>query len=331
MSGTTENALFCEKAIQGTLRLGRAVLRREAETLVAAAERLDERFVEAVRHILSCRGRVVVCGMGKAGLVGRKIAATFASTGTMAAFLHPAEAIHGDLGGLCADDLALILSNSGETAEILKLLPSLERLGVRLMALTRPGSRLAAAADLVLPLETGETADPLALAPSNSTTAMLAFGDALAFCAADARGFRAEDFARFHPGGSLGRKLSTAGERMRPLSECRVAPAEQSIRDVFVESRIPGRRSGAILLIDADRRLAGIFTDSDLAKLFERKNESLLDRPIGEVMTRQPKTVRAETRMDDAMAILAANKISELPVLDADGRPVGLLDITDLV
>lgn len=315
----------------GTLSLARTVLCSESKTLAELAERLDGRFDDAVGQILACGGRVVVSGIGKSGLVARKIAATFASTGTSAFFLHPTEAIHGDLGSVRPDDLALVLSNSGETKEVLRILPALKRFGVPILAITRPESRLAAAASVVLPLETAERADPLGLAPSNSTTAMMALGDALAFCAAAHQGFIEEDFARFHPGGSLGQKLLTAGDRMRPLAECRVAAASQTIREVFVESRIPGRRSGAILLIDEQQRLAGIFTDSDLAKLFERREESLLDRPIAEVMTKKPKTVHVHQRMDDAKKILAANKISELPVLDAENRPVGLLDITDLV
>lgn len=329
----TEKASVLESALKTskTLALARAVLRLESKTLVELAERLDERFEDAIGQILACGGSVVVTGVGKSGLVGRKIAATFASTGTAAFFLHPTEAIHGDLGSLRPGDLALIVSNSGETKEVLRILPSFERLGVPVLAITRPVSRLAAAACVVLPLETVERADPLGLAPSNSTTALMALGDALAFCAAARRGFIEEDFARFHPGGSLGRKLLTAGDRMRPLAECRVASVSQTIREVFVESRIPGRRSGAILLIDENQRLAGIFTDSDLAKLFERREESLLDRPIAEVMTRKPKTVRVNQRMSDARTILSTNKISELPVLDAADRPVGLLDITDLV
>ena len=314
-----------------TLALGAEVLRSESRTLAELADRLDARFDEAVRALLECRGHIVVSGMGKAGLIGRKMVATFVSTGTPALFLHPAEAVHGDLGGVRPDDLVLFLSHSGETAEVLQILPSLERLGVSMLAITRSGSRLAKAADLLLPLDTSEEADPLALAPSNSTTAMLALGDALAFCAARRRGFREEDFARFHPGGALGRKLRSVREVMRPLSECRVASVDQTVRDVFVESRIPGRRSGAILLVDTEGRLAGIFTDSDLAKLFERKNDAPLDRPIAEIMTVSPKTVPLETRWEAAMTILAAHKISELPVLDAHRRPVGLLDITDLL
>ena len=329
ISGALDGVKEPIAAERATLDLARSVLLREAEAITAHAERLDGAFCRAVETIFLSDRRLFLSGMGKAGMVGRKIAATFASTGTPAFFLHPAEAVHGDLGAVRAEDAVLILSNSGRTEEILRILPSLERLGVPILSITRAGSPLAEASETVIPLDAPEDADPLGLAPSSSTAVMLALGDALAFAVAARRRFNEHDFARFHPGGSLGLKLAAVEERMRPLSECRVASDSGTVRDVFVASRIPGRRSGAILLLGGDGRLTGLFTDSDLAKLFERRDDAPLDRPVSERMTRSPLFVRAGTRLSDALALMAERKISELPVLDERGVPLGLLDITD--
>ena len=314
------------------LAFARSVIESERDAVAAQIDRLDSRFCAALELVENCRGSVVVTGMGKAGLIGRKLSATFSSTGAPSHFMHPGEAYHGDLGAVCSRDVVLALSYSGETEEVKRILAPLRERKIPIIAIvSTAASALGRAATVVLELGKIEEADSLKLAPSSSAAAMLALGDALALCASRARGFRSEDFARFHPGGALGRKLSRVRDWMRPLEECRVARDTATVREVFVESRAPGRRSGAIILVDADGRLSGIFTDSDLAKLFERGGESAFDRSIAESMTRSPLTVSYDSYMSEATAILAAKKISELPVLDFNRRPVGMLDITDLV
>ena len=314
------------------LAYGREVIAAEAEALQAIAARLDASFCDAVELIRSTRGSVIVTGIGKAGMIGQKLTATFASTGARAHFLHPAEAFHGDLGRVHAEDVVLALSQSGETSEVLQLLPALKSFGVKLIAMTATAtSTLGRAADVVLQLGRLQEACSLGLAPSTSTTAMLALGDALALVVSRLRGFRAEDFARFHPGGALGLKLSAVDDHMRPLAECRVASANQSVREVLVNCTRPGRRSGAIMLVSESGQLAGLFTDSDLARLFERRNDSALDAPVREVMAKSPAAVRSGDRMTIAIEILTERKFSELPVLDQQGRPVGMIDVTDVV
>jgi len=314
------------------LRYARQIIQTESHCLERLARRLDGEFCRAADTIFHCRGNVIVSGMGKAGLVGRKIMATLASTGTPSHCLHPAEAVHGDLGRVHADDVVLILSQSGETDEVVRLLPSLCELGVPILAITgRPESTLGRAATVTIDLGPLEEAGTLGLAPSTSTTAMLAVGDALALVVSRMRNFGPEDFARFHPGGSLGRKLSKVEDHMRPLAQCRVAREEQTVRDVLVGVSMPGRRTGATMLVDRDGRLSGIFTDSDLARLFERRRESELDAPIREVMTCRPLSVRVGSLMTDAVAMMARRKISELPVVDLQQRPLGLIDVTDVM
>jgi arabinose-5-phosphate isomerase len=270
--------------------------------------------------------------MGKAGLVGQKIMATLASTGTRSHCLHPAEAVHGDLGRIHHRDVILLLSQSGETEEVVRLLPSLAELGVPILAITgRADSTLGRAATVTLELGPVEEACSLGLAPSTSTTAMLALGDALALVTSQMRNFDREDFARFHPGGSLGRKLSKVEHHLRGLGQCRVAADSKTVREVFVEASLPGRRTGAIMLVDAAGKLSGIFTDSDLARLFERRLDLDLDLPICQLMTANPLTVQVGSRMADAVTLMAERKISELPVVDSQGKPVGLIDVTDVV
>ncbi len=228
--------------------------------------------------------------------------------------------------------MALILSQSGETEEVLRLLSPLAELGVPIIAITsRADSTLGRAARVVLELGPVEEACPLGLAPSSSTTAMLAVGDALALVTSRMRNFGREDFARFHPAGSLGQKLSKVEHHMRPLAQCRVARDHQTVREVLIHVRVPGRRTGATMLVDSRGKLSGIFTDSDLARLFEQRRDQSLDGPIRDVMTAQPLTVTVGAMMVDAVAVMAGRKISELPVVDASGQPVGLIDITDVV
>lgn len=314
------------------LSLGRHILRREAQSIQQLAKQLDARFLQAVYRLIHCKGTVVVSGMGKAGLVGQKVSATLSSTGSPSHFLHPAEALHGDLGKIKTDDVILIFSQSGETEEVIRILPSLRSLRIAIIAITASEeSTLARNAEIVLPIGRLSEADRHGLAPSTSTSVMIALGDALALTVSERRGFRAEHFAKLHPGGALGRKLSLVDDYMRNLNRCRVAPDAETVREVFSRHRIAGRRSGAILLTQREGRLSGIFTDSDLARLFERHDEHLLDSPIRCVMTLKPTSVKSGTRMLEAIAMMGDKRISELPVTDAEGFPLGMIDITDVV
>jgi len=310
----------------------REVLRIEAEALERVRVRLGGSIARAADMVYHCTGSVIVTGMGKAGHVGQKLAATLASTGTRAFPLHPAEAVHGDLGRVRGDDVVLALSQSGETDEVLRLVPAIRRIGAGLIAITeRAGSSLGQAADLCVALGPIEEACPLGLAPSASTTALMAVGDALALLVSRMRDFRAEDFALYHPGGSLGRKLSRVEDVMRTGHQLRRAHVDETVREVFIRLAGPRRRSGAVLIVDEQEVLLGIFTDSDLARLFEKRREADLDRPIGEVMTRDPVQVAVDATLAEAIEAMKARKISELPVVDGGGRPVGLIDLTDLI
>lgn len=314
------------------LRFVRDVVAREAQVLQRIAQTLRPDAVRAAEWTAETAGMVVVTGIGKAGLIGRKLVATLASTGTAAQFLHPSEAIHGDLGMVRSGDLVWALSNSGRSDEVLQILPSLRAQTHRLVALTADtGSPLAAAADCVVCLGRHREACPLGLAPSSSTTAMLAVGDAIALLASRLRGFTRHDFARFHPGGALGKKLTKVEQLMRPLAQCRVAVSATTVREAMAVAADQPRRTGAVMLVDAAGQLCGLFTDSDLAKLLQHRRDDLLDAPIADVMTRQLQTVDVGTSLGDAIAVLAGRKISELPVVDGNRRPVGLVDITDIV
>ncbi len=314
------------------LSYARRIVRMEAQALESVADRIGIEFTCAVDLVVGCRGSVVVTGMGKAGLIAQKVSATLASTGTRSFYLHPAEAMHGDLGRLRDDDVVLILSQSGETDEIVRLLPSLFKLAVPIVAVTaRRTSTLGRGATVVLELGALQEACSLGLAPSSSTTALLAVGDALALVAARVVGFQRSDFARVHPAGALGRRLSRVDDRMRPPAECRIAPERLSVREVFARQSRPGRRSGAIMLTNDAGELVGLFTDSDLARLLETRRDGELDRPVSELMNRRPTTVPAGSSLSDAVAIMADRRFSELPVVDPFGKPVGMLDVTDLV
>jgi len=331
MAMITDASLALETEAEG-LAFAREVLRIEAEALDRVRDRLGVSIARAAGLVLRCPGSVIVTGMGKAGLVGQKLAATLASTGTRAFPLHPAEAVHGDLGRIRADDVVIALSQSGETEEVLRLVPALRRIGARLVAVTeRSGSALGRAADLCVALGPIEEACPLGLAPSASTTALMAVGDALALLVSRMRDFRAEDFALYHPAGNLGRKLGRVEDVMRTGRALRRSGPGLTVREVLVGLAGPRRRSGAVLVEDADGRLLGIFTDSDLARLFERRRESDLDRPIGEVMTADPVQVVVGDPLAEAVEVMKVRKISELPVVDRGGRIVGLIDLTDVI
>ena len=314
------------------LAFARSVLRIEADAILRVHDRLDLTIARAAEIVFRSRGSVIVTGMGKAGLVGQKLAATLASTGTSAFPLHPAEAVHGDLGRVRRGDVVLALSQSGETDEVVRLIPTLKRMGAILIAITeRVTSTLGRQADLCIALGPIEEACPLGLAPSASTTAMMAVGDALALLVSRMRDFRAEDFALVHPAGNLGRKLARVEDVMRTGRNLRTASPGDTVREVLVRLGGARRRSGAILVVEENGRLAGIFTDSDLARLFETRRESLLDRPIREVMTAKPVQVVVGDTVAHAIEALSSRKISELPVVDERGMLVGLVDVTDLI
>lgn len=331
MAMITDASLALETEAEG-LAFAREVLRIEAEALGRVRDRLGPNIARAAGLIFRCPGSVIVTGMGKAGLVGQKVAATLASTGTRAFPLHPAEAVHGDLGRIRADDVVIALSQSGETEEVLRLIPALRRIGACLIAITeRATSTLGQSADLCVALGPIEEACPLGLAPSASTTALMAVGDALALLVCRMRDFRAEDFALYHPAGSLGRKLSLVEDVMRTPPQLRLASPGQTVREVLVSLGGPRRRSGAVLVVDDDGRLLGIFTDSDLARLFERRREADLDSPIGAVMTHGPVQIAVGARLTEAVDAMKARKLSEVPVVDRGGRLVGLIDLTDVI
>lgn len=314
------------------LREGRAIIKQEAETLLELSHRLDTDFCQAVELILRATGRVVVTGVGKAGLIGHKIVATLASTGTRSQFLHPTEALHGDLGCLGDDDVLLALSNSGETQEVCDVVVAACSLGRACIAITaNENSTLGTLASVVLRLGSIREAEPLGLAPTCSTAAMLAMGDALALVLSRSRGFTPQQFAVLHPGGSLGRRLRTVREVMRRGAQLRIASQSATIREVFSSQTGCGRRTGAVMLTAGDGRLSGLFTDSDLARLLEQHREGQLDRPIAEAMTKSPLTIGADSFLHDAVELLSNRKISELPVIDDDGQPIGLIDITDVI
>jgi arabinose-5-phosphate isomerase len=331
MAMITDASLAMETEVEG-LAFAREVLRVEAEALMRVRDRMNSSIAKAADLIYRSSGSVIVTGMGKAGLVGQKLAATLASTGTRAFPLHPAEAVHGDLGRIRADDVVIALSQSGETEEVMRLIPALRRLGALLIAITeRTTSSLGQAADLCVALGPIEEACPLGLAPSASTTALMAVGDALALLVSHMRDFSPEDFAFYHPAGSLGRKLIRVEEVMRSGKQLRRAHVDETVRQVFVRLAGPRRRSGAVLIEDGECHLLGIFTDSDLARLFERHGESDLDRPIGEIMTIDPKRVRVGAMLSDAVELMNTHKISELPVVGRSNHLVGLIDVTDLI
>ena len=329
---TGEALALGSEAEADALAFAREVLRIEADALDLVRGRLDASIARAADRLFRCRGVVLVTGMGKAGIVGRKLAATLASTGTRAFPLHPADAIHGDLGRIGGDDVVIALSQSGETEEVLRLIAPIRRLGATLVAITgRTASSLGRGSDLCIALGPIEEACPLGLAPSASTTAMMAVGDALALLVSRMRDFRVEDFALYHPGGNLGRRLAYVEDLMRTNARLRKANQSLTVREVFVGLAGPRRRSGAVLIVDDLGKLVGIFTDSDLARLFERRQDDLLDGPVSEVMTRDPFQVVVGSSVAEAVELMKSRKISELPVVDRAGQPVGLIDLTDLI
>jgi arabinose-5-phosphate isomerase len=323
-------------ALDERVAYARQIVRAEAAALEQVAGRLGPSFCQVVDLFLpisgSGRGRVAVTGTGKSADIGQKLAGTLNSTGTRAYVLDATRAVHGDLGMVHPDDVALVLSHSGESEEIVRLLRPLRELTRAIVGLTGSArSTLAVHADVALVYGPLEEVCPLGLAPSASTTAMLAIGDALAFVLSRQREFSHEDFARYHPAGSLGKKLLRVSAVMRQGSDLRIAPDSETVRTVFASARRRGRRTGAVMLLDDRGRLSGLFTDSDLARLIETRRDDALDRPIHEVMTRAPRTLSSSARVGEALDLLQRYKISEVPIVDEEGRPAGLLDITDVI
>jgi len=313
-----------------SIQQGKRVLNIEARAIAALVDRLDDRFAKAVDLLLQCAGKVVVSGMGKSGLIGQKIAATLASTGTPAFFVHPADGIHGDLGMLAKEDALLAISNSGETEEVLKLLPFMKRLGIPIIALTgRPQSTLAKHSDVVLDVSVSEEACPLGLAPTSSTTAALAMGDAVAIALLQKRGFKEEDFAQFHPGGALGRRLlfkvrdlMHQGEALPRVSA--TASAKEAIKEMTT------KKLGMTTLVDAKGRLAGVVTDGDLRR-FLQKGYSLAGAKARNLGSKAPRTIRADALAAKALQIMEQYSITSLVVVDERSRLAGVIHLHDLL
>lgn len=316
------------KATGIDLALARRVLQTEASAILALVDRLDESFERAVRLVLDCRGRVVVTGMGKSGIICRKLAATLSSTGTPAFFLHPAEAIHGDLGVVQGDDVVIALSNTGETEELLRLLETIKRLAARLIAITgAPSSTLGQAADVTLDCRVSEEACPMNLAPTASTTAALAMGDALAMTVLVAKGFRQEDFANLHPGGKLGKRLMRAEQLMHGGDQVPVVSLSTRMPDVIYEMSRKGL--GMSCVVDENRALIGIITDGDLRRHMTG-SPNLLERTASDVMTSNPITIRPDTLAVEALRILEQRKITSVVVVNAGNAVQGVVHLHDL-
>ena len=305
----------------GLLEIARQVLEIEGRAVLDLISRLDERFAAAVEILFRCRGRIIVTGMGKAGIIGRKISATLASTGSPSLSLHPAEALHGDLGMVRRDDAVLAISRSGESEEMTALLPFIKNLGIKIIAVTgQPSSTMARYSDVVLDASIAREACPLNLAPTASTTAALAIGDALAVALIEKRGFKPADFARLHPAGSLGKRLLLkVSDLMRKGKDNPVAAEETPVKDVLF--LITSTKAGAASVVDGEGRLSGFFTDGDLRRHIDRAAE-ILERPVSEVMTRDPLVVDQDQLAAAALRLLGDKKVDELPVVNRRNEPV---------
>jgi len=312
-----------------SLDTARRVLTIEARALADLVERLDERFARAVDIVFGAKGRVIVAGMGKSGIIGQKISATLSSTGTPSFFLHPAEALHGDLGRLVRDDVLVALSYSGETVELLRLLDTVKRLAIPLITMTgSPSSTLAQASDVVIDVGIREEACPLGLAPTASTTAMLAVGDALAMAVLERRGFTEEDYATLHPGGGLGVRLRRVEDVMHTGDRApRVHPGDPIPEVIYEISR---KGLGLATVVDDAGRLVGFISDGDLRRFFQREGNRALSLTASDCMTRQPVTIGSRELATRALNLMESRKITGLAVVDADGRLVGVVHLHDL-
>jgi len=319
--------------VEFDLDYARNVIRAEAGAIAALAPIVDGAFARAAEMMYACSGSCIVSGIGKAGIIGQKISATLASTGTPSHFLHPAEAVHGDLGRLRADDIVIVLSYGGETDEIIRLINLLKQRQIRLIAITSDAeSTLSRYSDVVLCMGKVSEACPLGVAPSVSTTCMLTIGDALAFTVMKARDFSVEDYVRFHPGGSLGTQLMTVEQSMmfRPGEKLPTVTTDETIRQML-DKTAAVKRHGAVMVVAADGRLVGILTDGDLRRLLTQHGPAVFEQPVGQVMTVDCKRIRADALAAEATAIFHKFRIDELPVVDAEDRPVGMIDVQDIV
>ncbi|MBI2095491.1 MAG: KpsF/GutQ family sugar-phosphate isomerase [Candidatus Omnitrophica bacterium] len=312
------------------VKVAKRVIGIEREALALLRSRIDHNFEKACALIMECRGRTVLTGLGKPGFIAQKISATLSSTGTPSLFLHPAEALHGDLGRVMKEDVVVGLSNSGRTEEIVKLLPVVRKIGAKLISITgNPKSPLATHSDVVLDVRVKKEACPLNLAPTASTTAMLAMGDALAVALLEKKGFKAEDFAFYHPGGDLGKKLLLrVSDIMRTGRDNPVVSGDMKVEEVLY--RITGARAGSATIVDKKGRLAGIFTDGDLRRHLKGGGD-LLQTPVRDVMTKNPVTITAGKLAAEVLELLRSKRIDEVPVVDPRGRPVGYLDVQDIL
>lgn len=313
------------------LGVARRVISVEEKAVRGLLSRLDSSFVRAVELIYGCKGRVVVTGMGKSGIIGRKISATMASTGTPSFFLHPAEGSHGDLGMVVKGDVVMAISNSGETEEILSLLPVIKRLAIPLIALTgKPNSTLAKRSDVVLDVSVSEEASPLAMAPTASTTAALVMGDALAVALLEMKGFSEEDFALLHPGGTIGKRLLLKVEDLMHVgSEIPLVTLKTTMKDVILE--ISSKRLGITTVVDDRGRLQGVITDGDLRRILERYGRSFFELEAGQVMTKSPKTIPANALAARALQVMEKHSITALVVCNEEGKPTGIIHLHDLL
>ena len=315
------------------LEYGRRVIEAEAEAIRSVTPIVDASFLQACEMIYSCSGSCIVSGIGKAGIIGQKISATLASTGTPSHFLHPAEAVHGDLGRLRKNDVVMVLSYGGETDEVTRLINLVKQQQIKMIAITGDSdSTLCKYSDVTLCMGRMSEACPLGVAPSVSTTCMLAVGDALAFTVMKARNFSVEDYVRFHPGGSLGAKLMTVAQSMmfRPGEKLPVVELTETIKQLL-EKTSDVKRHGAVMVVDKAGKLAGIITDADLRRLMTENNSGVFELKVGGVMTADCKKIRADALASEATAIFHKYRIDDLPVVDADNRPVGLIDVQDIV
>ena len=319
--------------MQFDLDYARKVIKAEAEAIIAITPIVDPSFVQACEMIYNCSGSCIVSGIGKAGIIGQKISATLASTGTPSHFLHPAEAVHGDLGRLRKNDIVIVLSYGGETDEVIRLINLVKQLEIKLITITGDrDSTLSKYADVVLCMGKMSEACPLGVAPSVSTACMLAVGDALAFTVMKARNFSVEDYVRFHPGGLLGAKLTTVEQSMmfKRGEKLPIAQISDTIK-TLLEKTSDVKRHGAVMVVDIHGRLAGIITDADLRRLVTEEGRGAFNFKAGDVMTANCKKIRADALASEATAIFHKYRIDDLPVVDADNKPVGLIDVQDIV
>lgn len=317
--------------MENIIDIAKKVLKIEADAVAALAEKLDSTFEKAIDIIFKSKGRVVVTGMGKSGLVGKKIAATLASTGTPAFFMHPAEASHGDLGMVTSDDVIIAISNSGETAELSGLIPFLKRFDVGLIAMTgNLNSTLAKSADVHLDVSVKEEACPLGVVPTASTTAALAMGDAIAVALLVKRGLKQEDFAFFHPGGNLGKKLFIKVKDLMHTGDTLpfVSPETEMTKAVV---EISSKRLGVAIVSDAGKKIFGVLTDGDIRRGIEKWGKEFFDMKAGEVMTKNPKTISEDELAVKALAIMETHSITSLAVPDSDGKAIGVIHLHDIL